>query len=120
MLLIICIIYSNKTTASFQVTVTRGTLDGFPFLVISWNREVESGITYIVRYSVDSGSKTEPPSGASTVSGILGSPVTLVKLTQGTTYYIWVAAVRNGEQSPYSRRVSETTYQGLVNKHICS
>ena len=102
------------------MTVTRGTLDGFPFLVISWNREVESGITYIVRYSVDSGTETKPPSGASTVSGILGSPVTLVNLTQGTTYYIWVAVVRNGEQSPYSRRVSETTYQGLVNKHIYS
>ena len=102
------------------MTVTRGTLDGFPFLVISWNREVESGITYIVRYSVDSGTETEPPSEASTVSGILDSPITLVKLAQGTTYYIWVAAVRNGEESPYSRRVSETTYQGLVNKHICS
>ena len=97
--------------------VTRGTLDGFPFLAISWNGEVESSITYIVRYSIDSGTETEPPSGASTVSGILDSPVTLVNLTQGTTYYIWVAVVRNGEESPYSRRVSETTYQGLVYKH---
>ena len=63
-------------------------------------------------YSTSSGTTTEPPSGALTMSGIAGTSTTLSGLTQGTMYYIWVAAVSSVRQGPYSTRVSETTYDG--------
>ena len=94
------------------VTVTRGVSDGSPSLTVSWTAESGSGITYTVRYSTSSGNTTEPPSGASTMSGITGTSTTLGKLTQGTMYYIWVAADSLGGQGPYSTRVSMTTFEG--------
>ena len=94
------------------VTVTRGVSDGSPSLRVSWIAESGSGITYTVRYSTNSGTTTEPPSGASTVSGITGTSTTLSGLTRGTVYYIWVATVSSGGKGPYSTRVSETTFEG--------
>ena len=94
------------------VTVTRGVADGSPSLTVSWTAVSGTGITYTMRYSTSSGTTTEPPSGASTQSGIAGTSTTLSGLTQGTIYYIWVTAVSSGGQGPYSTRVSETTYDG--------
>ena len=95
------------------VTVTRGVSGGSPSLTVSWTTVSGSGITYSVRYSsTSSGTTTEPPSGASTMSGITGTSTTLSGLTQGTMYYIWVAAVSYDGQGPYSTRVSQTTFTG--------
>ena len=99
-----------------MVTVT-GEYYGYPTLLISWNAVPSGGgalITYTVWYSTSSGTTTEPPSRASTMSGITGSSSTLSGLTQGTRYYIWVAAVSSGGQGPYSTRVSEITFGGTV------
>ena len=99
------------------VTITRGVSDGSPSLTVSWTAVSGSGITYTVRYSTGSGNETEPPSGASTQSGIAGTSTTLSGLTQGTMYYIWVSAVSSDVQGPYSTRVSETTFEGI---RICA
>ena len=95
-----------------SVTVTRGVSDGSSSLAVSWTAVSGSGITYTVRYSTNSGTITEPPSGTSTVSGITGTSSTLSGLTQDTMYYIWIAAVSSDGQGPYSTRVSETTFEG--------
>ena len=95
-----------------DVTVTRGVSDGSPSLTVSWTAVSGFGITYTVRYSTSSGTTTEPPSGASTMSGVTGTSTTLSGLTQGTMYYIWVAAVSSDGKGPYSTRVSETTFEG--------
>ena len=98
-----------------MVDLTRGAENGFPTLLISWNAvppRREALITYTVRYSTSSDTTTEPPSGASNKTGINGTSTTLSGLTQGTMYYIWVAAVTSGGKGPYSTRVSETTFEG--------
>ena len=83
-------------------------------MTVSWTAVSGSGITYTVWYSTNSGTTTEPPSGALTVSGITGTSTTLSSgLIQGTPYYIWVAAVSSGGQGPYSTRVSQTTFEGI-------
>ena len=79
---------------------------------VSWTTVPGSGITYTVWYSTSSGTKTEPPSGASIVEGITGTSTNLSGLEKGIRYYIWVAAVSPNGQGPYSERVSETTYTG--------
>ena len=95
-----------------DVTVTRGVADGSPSLTVSWTAVSGFGITYTVWYSTSSGTITEPPSGASTTSGVTGTSTTLSGLTQGTMNYIWVAAVSSGGQGLYSTRMSETTFAG--------
>ena len=94
------------------VTVTRGVSGGSPSLTVSWTAVSGSGITYTVRCSTSSGTTTEPPSGASTMSRITGTSTTLSGLTQGAMYYICLAAVSSNGQGPYSTRVSETTFTG--------
>ena len=96
--------------------------DGSPSLNVLWRAVSGSGITYTVWYSTSSGTETEPPSEAPTVKGITGISTTLSGLTQGTMYYIWVAAVSSDEQGPYSIRVSQTTYKGIVctNLGLCN
>ena len=105
---------SNSVPSKVQgVTVTRGVSDGSLSLTVSWTAvSDESGITYTVRYSTSGGTTTEPPSGTSTESGIAGTSTKLSGLTQGTMYYIWVAAVSSDGQGPYSTRVSQTTFTG--------
>ena len=88
--------------------------DGFPALTVSWTAVPGSGITYTVWYSTSSGSTTEPPSGASTVTGITGTSTTLNELEQGTRYFIWVAANSSDGQGSYSTRVSQTTFSGII------
>ena len=94
------------------VTVTRGVSGGSPSLTVSWTAVSGSGITYNVTYSTSSGTTTEPPSGASTVSEITGTLTTLSGLTQGTMYYIWVVAVSSDGRGPYSTIMSLTTFEG--------
>ena len=88
--------------------------DGSPSLTVSWTAVPGSGITYTVWYSTSSGTKTEPPSGASTVSGITGTSTTLSGLEQDTRYYIWVAAFSPDGQGPYSERTLQTTHAGII------
>ena len=71
-------------------------------LTVSWTAVSGSGITYTVRYSTSSGTTTEPPSGASNKTGVIGTSTTLTDLRSRTTYYIWVAAVSYKHQGPYS------------------
>ena len=66
--------------------------DGSPSLTVSRTAIPGSAITYTVRYPTSSGTIKEPPSEASTVSGITGTSTTLRGLEQDTRYYIWVAA----------------------------
>ena len=94
------------------VRISKGTLDGSPSLTVSWIAVSESGVTYTVWYSTSSGTTIEPPSGASVLSGIISASATLTDLSQGTTYYIWVAAVNGSDQGPYSLRSSAITFQG--------
>ena len=83
-------------------------------LKISWIVVPGSGINYTVWYSTCCGTTTEPSSGALNVSGITGTSTILSGLAQGTTYYIWVAAVSSGVPITYSMRMSEITYSGNV------
>ena len=105
-----------------MVNLTRGAENGSPTLLISWNAVPSGGgalITYTVWYSTSRGTTTEPSSGASNKTGITGTLTTLSGLTQGTMYYIWVAAVSSGGQGPYSTRVSETTFEGIMYTNLC-
>ena len=93
---------------------------------VSWTAvSDESGITYTVWYSTNSGTKTEPPLGASRVSGIPGTSTKLSGLEEDTEYYIWVAAVSSDGQGSYSARVSQTTkagtyvYFALIQMYVC-
>ena len=97
-----------------DVNAIESASDGSPSLRVSWTAvSDESEITYTVRYSTSSGTTTEPPSEASTASGITGISTILSELEQDTRYYIWVAAVSPDGQGPYSRRTSQTTYAGM-------
>ena len=96
------------------VNISRGISNGSPSLTVSWTAVPGSGITYTVWYSTNSGTTTEPPSGALNVSGITGTSTTLSGLAHGTTYYIWVSAVSSGVPGTNSMRMSETTYLGNV------
>ena len=87
-----------------------------PTLTVSWTpiTDFDYDISYTVWYSTSSGTTTEPPSGASTMSGITGTLATLSRLTQGTTYYIWVAAISSVGEGSFSTRVSKRTYKGIT------
>ena len=63
-------------------------------------------IGYVVRYSTDRGTETDPPFDAMKRSGITATSTTLTGLQSGTTYYVWVAAeiLGAGVQGPYSTR----------------
>ena len=81
--------------------------------VLSWNSLEGEGITYTVCYSANSGTQSDPPSGADCgTSGLTGTSTTLGSLSSGTTYYIWVRAESGNERGPYSDRVQERTYAG--------
>ena len=105
-----------------DVNANKDATDGSPSLNVLWRAVSGSGITYTLWYSTSSGTEAEPPSGASNETGITGTSTTLSGLTQGTMYYIWVAAVSSDEQGPYSIRVSQTTYKGIVctNLGLCN
>ena len=93
------------------VTVTRTVQDSSPGLRVSWSAVSGSGITYIVCYSTNRGTRSDPPSDADCgTSVITGTSTTLGPLSRGTTYYIWVVAVSSDGQGPYSGRRQQRTY----------
>ena len=81
-------------------------------LTVSWTAvtgtDPKYAIGFVVRYSTDRGTETDPPSDAMKRSGITDTTTTLTGLHSGTTYYVWVAAeiLGAGVQGPYSMRVS--------------
>ena len=79
-------------------------------LTVSWTavNDPMYNILYIVKYSTDSGTETDPPSDAMKRSGITATSTTLTGLQSNTTYYVWVAAeiLGAGVQGTYSVRVS--------------
>ena len=87
-------------------------------LTVSWTAVTDPmyNILYVVRYSTDSGTETDPPSDAMKKSGITATSTTLTGLQSGTTYYVWVAAeiLGAGVQGNYSMRVSGIIYSGSV------
>jgi hypothetical protein len=96
------------------VTLTRAVQDSSPALGVSWNAVSGSGITYIVCYSThsNSGTASAPPANANCdMRGITGTTTTLSPLNSATNHYIWVAAVSQGGQGPYSNRQFSRTYQ---------
>ena len=76
-------------------------------LTVSWTAVTGTAIGYVVRYSTDSGTATDPPSDAMKRSGITATSTTLTGLQSGTTYYVWVAAeiLGAGVQGNYSMRM---------------
>ena len=79
-------------------------------LTVSWTAvtgtDPKYAIGYVVRYSTDSDTETDPPSDAMKRSGITATSTTLTGLQSGTTYYVWVAAeiLGAGVQGSYSTR----------------
>ena len=80
-------------------------------MTVSWTAVTGTdsmyAIGYVVRYSTDSGTETDPPSDAMKRSGITDTSTTLTGLQSGTTYYVWVAVeiLGAGVQGPYSMRM---------------
>ena len=87
-------------------------------LTVSWTAvtgtDPKYAIGYVVRYSIDRGTETYPPSDAMKKSGITATSTTLTGVQSGTTYYVWVAAeiLGAGVQGPYSMKVSGIAYSG--------
>ena len=83
-------------------------------LTVSWTAVTDPKykILYIVRYSTDRGTETDPPSDAMKRSGISARSTTLTGLQLDTIYYVWVAAeiLGAGVQGPYSTRVFNKGY----------
>ena len=93
------------------MTVTPSSMNGSPTLRVTWTGPTGSGITYIVKYSTTN--RASPPQNAieKTTST---RPVTLTEgIQQGTTYYVWVAAIRNGLQGSYSSKRSARSLSGI-------
>ena len=85
-------------------------------LNVSWtavtNHDPAHTILYVVRYSTDRGTETDPPCNAIKRSGITATSTTLTGLEPNTTYYVWVAAeiLGAGVQGPYIRRSYNNGY----------
>ena len=79
-------------------------------LTVSWTpvSDPVHVLLYVVRYSTDSGTETEPPPDAMKRSGITDTSTILTGLESNTTYFVWVSAeIRGaGVQGPYSLSVS--------------
>ena len=81
-------------------------------LTVSWTAVTVTKkiyrILYVVRYSTDSGTETDPPTDAMKLSGISAVATTLTELQSDATYYVWVAAEIGGAgvQGAYSMRAS--------------
>ena len=85
------VMFCNGTSLNVSWTAVTGT-------------DPKYAIGYVVRYSTDSGTETDPPSDAMKRSGITDTSTTLTELQPNTTYYVWVAAeiLGAGVQGPYS------------------
>ena len=91
-------------------------------LTVSWTAVTNPmyNILYVVRYSTDSGTETDPPSHAMKRSGITATSTTLTGLQSGTTYYVWVAAeiLGAGVQGPYSMRSTVSSRGEMIILYI--
>ena len=97
--------------------VTLSSMNGSPTLNVSWTGPTGSGITYIVKYSTTN--QASPPQDARNITTST-SPVTLIDgIQQGTTYYVWVAAIKNGLQGSYSIRRSARSFSGILKQFLC-
>ena len=104
-------IYTTVSSRVTGVTVTPSTMNGSPTLRVTWTGPTGSGITYIVKYSTTN--QASPPQNAREKTTST-RPVTLTEgIQQGTTYYVWVAAIKNGLQGNYSRRGSAISFSGI-------
>ena len=92
------------------MTVTPSSTNGSPTLRVTWTGPTSSGITYIVKYSTTN--QASPPQNAIEKTTSTRSVTLTVGIQQGTTYYVWVAAIRNGVQGSYSSRGSATSFSG--------
>ena len=79
-------------------------------------------ILYVMRYSINHGNETDPPSDAMKRSGITNTSttVTLTQFLSNTTYYVWVAAeiLGAGVQGNYSMRVNGKVIIYILICHI--
>ena len=85
-------------------------MSGSPTLRVTWTRPTGSGITYIVKYSTTN--QASPPQYAREETISTRSVNLTDGVQQGTIYYVWVAAIRNGVQGSYSSRGSATSFSG--------
>ena len=94
------------------MTVTSSSMNGSPTLRVTWTGPTGSGITYIVKYSTTN--QASPPQNAREKTKSTRSVTLTDGIQQGTTYYVWVAAIRNGLQGRYSSKKSATSFSGKV------
>ena len=92
------------------MTVTPYSMNGSPTLRVTWTGPTGSGITYIVKYSTTN--QTSPPEDAREKTTSTRSVTLTDGIQQGTTYYVWVAAIENGLQGSYSSRGSARSFSG--------
>ena len=90
--------------------ITPSSMNGFPTLNVTWTRPTGSGITYIVKYSTTN--RASPPQNAKEKTTSTRSVTLTDGIQQGTTYYVWVAAIKNGVQGSYSSRRTATSFSG--------
>ena len=101
------------TTALSQVTgvtVTPSSMNGSPTLRVTWTGPTGSGITYIVKYSTTN--QAIPPQNAREKTASTKAVTLTDGIQQGTKYYIWVAAIKNGLQGNYSSKESARSLSG--------
>ena len=92
------------------MTVTPSSMNGSPTLSVTWTGPTGSGITYIVKYSTTN--QASPPQNAREKTTSTRSVTLTDGIQQGTAYYIWVAAIRNGIQGSYSSKRIATSASG--------
>ena len=92
------------------VTVTPSSMNGSPTLRVTWTGPTGSGISYIVKYSTTN--QASPPQNARNITTSTRSVTLTDDIQQGTTYYVWVAAIENGLQGNYSSRRSARSFSG--------
>ena len=99
------------------VRVTPDVKDTSPTLTVAWHALASGAVTYIVKYSTQSGEVNNPPEGSLEVTGINGTSTVLTALERGTTYYIWVMGVSEGREGSHSDRTSGVTYDSELDRH---
>ena len=92
------------------VRVTPSVEDSSPTMTVTWHALASGAVTYTVKYSTEPGEVNTLPEEAFEVTGISGTSTILTALERGTTYYIWVVGVSEGEDGPHSDRTSGITY----------
>ena len=109
-----------------SVTVTPGLVgvspNADPSIEVSWIAVDERSVSYVVRYSLQQGSPTEPPRGARQIitngtNVILSHNLTENKRSS-SRYYIWVAAQSAGGIGQYSDRQSVDTLNSELLKTL--